>query len=359
MPRKAAQPLSEYEANRIALIKPSALGDIVHSLPVLSALRHRYPHAHITWIVNRAYQPLLETHPHLDATLVFERKALHRGWWQGLKSFASFVGQLRKNKFDLVVDLQGLMRTGLMCVGTGARRRVGLSSAREGAPWAYTDVLEVVDFEAIHAVDRYWLVAEALGVGDQPKEFPVPIQPYARDWTLRALQECPRPWLLVGVGSRWITKRWLPRHFATLLNQAQAVFGGTAIFIGAADEVDIAQVTAGLLKSAYRNLTGKTTLPQLAALLEQADVMVANDTGPLHLAAALGRPVVAPYTCTKVRLNGPYGAAEGAVESRIWCQGSYLKHCPRLECMSELTPDRLWPVLHGVLEKWEARSRSA
>jgi ADP-heptose:LPS heptosyltransferase len=218
--------------------------------------------------------------------------------------------------------------------------------------------LEVADFEAVHAVDRYWLVAEALGVGDRLKEFLVPVHPQARDWAKSVLHGCLRPWLLVGVGSRWITKRWLPRHFATLLNQAQAAFGGTAIFIGAGDEVDVARETADLLKSTC-NFTGKTTLPQLAALLEQADVMVANDTGPLHLAAALGRPVVAPYTCTKVRLNGPYGADGGAVESRIWCQGSYLKHCPRLECMTELTPDRLWPVLHGVLEKWEARSRSA
>ena len=359
MPRKAALPLNEYEATRIALIKPSALGDIVHSLPVLTALRQRFPQAHITWIVNRVYQPLLEGHPHLDATLAFERKALHKGWWQGFKSVASFAHQLRKDDFDLVIDLQGLMRTGLMCVVTGARRRVGLSSAREGAPWAYSDVLEVADFEAVHAVDRYWLVAEALGVGDHPKEFRVPIQPYARDWAKRALQECPKPWLLVGVGSRWVTKRWLPRHFATLLNLAQEAFGGTAIFVGASDEVDVAQETADLLKLTYRNFTGETTLPQLAALLEQADVMIANDTGPLHLAAALGRPVVAPYTCTKVRLNGPYGASAGAVESRIWCQGSYLKHCPRLECMAELTPDRLWPVLQGVLEKWEARSRSA
>jgi len=352
-------PLHEYEAHRIALIKPSALGDIVHSLPVLTALRQRYPKAHITWIVNRAYQPLLENHPHLDALLAFERKALHKGWRQGLKSFASFVRQLRKNDFDLVVDLQGLMRTGLMCAATGARRRVGLSSAREGARWAYSDVLEVADFEAIHAVDRYWLVAEALGVGDRPKEFVVPVQLQAGNWAKSVLQECSRPWLVVGVGSRWITKRWLPRHFAMLLNQAQASFGGTAIFIGAGDEVEVAQETAEFLKSTSRNFTGKTTLPQLAALLEQADVMVANDTGPLHLAAALGRPVVAPYTCTKIRLNGPYGAAASAVESGIWCQGSYLKHCPRLECMTELTPDRLWPVLLGVLEKWEARSRSA
>ena len=107
------------------------------------------------------------------------------------------------------------------------------------------------------------------------------------------------------------------------------------------------------------DLTGRTTLPRLAAVLARADAMLANDTGPLHLAAALGRPVVAPYTCTKVRLNGPYGGERGAVESRVWCQGSYLKRCGRMECMAELTPERLWPVLYEVLRRWESRTRSA
>ena len=101
------------------------------------------------------------------------------------------------------------------------------------------------------------------------------------------------------------------------------------------------------------------SLPQLAAVLSRADVMLANDTGPLHLAAALGRPVVAPYTCTKVLLNGPYGAEAGAVEARVWCQGSYVKKCHRLECMAELTPDRLWPILRGILSTWESASRTA
>jgi ADP-heptose:LPS heptosyltransferase len=87
--------------------------------------------------------------------------------------------------------------------------------------------------------------------------------------------------------------------------------------------------------------------------------MIANDTGPLHLAAALGRPVVAPYTCTRARLTGPYQAVGGVVETRVWCGGSYLKRCSRLECMAELTPERLWPLVDGVLQTWSSRSHSA
>lgn len=359
MPGRSRVPLRRYPARRIALIKPSALGDIVHSLPVLSALRFRYPEGHISWIINRAYEPLLHDHPDLDATLPFDRGAARSDLARAAASYAQFLKRVREQRFDLVVDLQGLFRSGVMAVASGAPRRVGLSSAREGARWFYTDILPVADFDAVHAVDRYWLVSEALGVGDLSKRFHVPIAEAERRWVFDTLQQNPRPWLVLAVGSRWLTKRWPPEHFATLVERATQRHGGTAIFVGSGDEVHLSQETAGFVTAPVRDFTGRTTLPRLAAVLSLADVVIGNDTGPLHLAAALGRPVVAPYTCTKVRLNGPYGAERGAVESRVWCQGSYLTRCSRLECMTELTPDRLWPILQGILQTWECNRRSA
>lgn len=352
-------PLRDYGARRIALIKPSALGDIIHSLPVLTALRQRYPLASITWIVNRAYEPLLLGHPDLDATLAFDRAASRQGVFRALASYGGFLRECRRQEFDLVIDLQGLLRSGIMTAACGAARRVGLSTAREGATCFYTDVVTVADFNAIHAVDRYWLVAEALGVGDNRKQFRVPVHTMERIWALEQLQGLPKPWLALAVGSRWVTKRWPPASFAALARQAQERFGGSVIFVGSGEDVPLSQQTAETLVGPRRDLTGKTTLPRLSALLSLVDVMIANDTGPLHLAAALGRPVVAPYTCTKVRLNGPYGAAPNCVETRVWCQGSYLKRCARLECMAELTPDRLWPILQGILGEWERSCRSA
>ncbi len=118
-------------------------------------------------------------------------------------------------------------------------------------------------------------------------------------------------------------------------------------------------MAASLVHGSVRNFTGATSLPQLAALLSEADVLLANDTGPLHLAVALGRPVVAPYTCTVIRRTGPYGQEARAFETTVWCRGSYLKECARLECMTELVPARLWPALHELLSTWERQSRSA
>jgi lipopolysaccharide heptosyltransferase I len=351
--------LKDYPANRIVLIKPSALGDIIQTLPVLAALRRRYPRAHITWLVNRSYEPLLRGHPHLDDVLPFDRGAARHGLWRATLAYARFLRDFRARRFDLVIDLQGLLRSGLFTAASGAARRVGLSSAREGATWFYTDIVPVADFNAIHAVDRYWLVAQALGVGDGPIEFRLPVREPERLWAEEAMRDCPRPWLAFGVGSRWVTKRWPPEHFAALARRAQAAFGGTVVFVGGKDEEELADATGSRLDGPWRNLSGRTTLPQLTALLARADVMVANDTGPLHLAAALGRPVVAPYTCTKVALNGPFGQAHRAVETRVACAGSYVKKCSRLDCMAELTPERLWPTLESILTRWQTHPQSA
>src|SRR5579859_670035 len=183
--------LQYIHANRIALLKPSALGDIVHSLPVLSALRSRFPQAHITWVVNHSYAALLEGHPDLNEVLSFNRRG-------GIWAVARLGRELFRRRFDLVIDLQGLLRTGLMAAATLASRRMGLADAREGARAVYTDTIPID--RSTHAVDRYWRIAEALGAGDLPKRFVVPISEDATDWALASLAGFQRPWLVLGVG---------------------------------------------------------------------------------------------------------------------------------------------------------------
>jgi len=348
-------PLEDYPARRIVLIKPSSLGDIVQTLPVLTALRYRYPQAHIAWIVNRHYEALLRGHPDLSSTISFDREAGRESWLQTAAVYRRFFRHLRRQRFDLVIDLQGLLRSGLMAAACRASRRVGFSSAREGAAWFYTDVIDVGNLQTMHAVDRYWRVAETFGAGHLQKQFHVPIPVADQAWATETLRGSPRPWLMLAVGARWITKRWPVAHFGALARSAQKAFGGTVVFMGGSDEASLARATAEHLWGHVLDLTGRTTLSQLGAVLALADAVVANDSGPLHLAAALGRPVVAPYTCTQVRLNGPYGTETGAVEANVWCQGSYRKRCDRLECMAALTPGDLWPALQAILREWRTR----
>jgi ADP-heptose:LPS heptosyltransferase len=246
-----------------------------------------------------------------------------------------------------------------MCLATGARRRIGFANAREGSRYVYTRRIGVPDAERIHAVDRYWRVVEALGVGDVPKRFHVPLDPDEVSAARDELAGLPQPWIAVAVGAKWITKRWPPAHFAALLDRAQARFGGTCFFVGTDEDTASSLDVICVIKRPALLFTGKTSLPRLAALLSLADVMVANDTGPLHLAAALGVPCIAPYTCTRVAKHGPYTSLSGGVETSVHCAGSYRKTCDNMICMPELTPERLWPRLSEVLDSWRHNSRSA
>lgn len=344
MPRPS---LDQLDARRIALLKPSALGDIVHALPVAHALRQRFPHSEIIWVVNRAYAPLLHGQPDISGLVEFDRHG-------GLAAFCRLLHRLRQTRFDLVVDLQGLLRTGLMTAACIPARRIGLAGAREGASWFYTDVILRPPDRANHAVDRYWLVAEALGVGNLPKRFRLTLDEAALAWAKQVWYRWPRPWLIVAPGARWETKRWPTRHFAELLRR----YGGPAILVGSVDEHHLADAIAREFPGRAVNLAGRTTLPQLAALLALADVVVGNDSGPLHLAAALGRHIVAPFTCTRIDRHGPYSMAMPEsprtvrpIAAAVACQGSYRKRCSRLDCMTALTPDHLWPALREALSR--------
>jgi ADP-heptose:LPS heptosyltransferase len=261
--------------------------------------------------------------------------------------------RLHDGQFDLVIDLQGLLRTGLMSLATGAARRIGFANAREGAPWCYTDRIAVPDTDQIHAVERYWRVVEAFGAGDVPKKFHVPISDIARTQAAQWLAPWPRPWLVLGVGARWVTKRWPPENFAAIARRALDHFGGSVIFIGGAEDAIVAQNVK--MQRPTLNLCGKTSLPQLAAVLERADIVLANDTGPLHLAAALGRPTIAPYTCTLVKRHGPYGQAHRAVSATVPCHGSYRKTCDHMSCLPTLPPERLFGLLDEVMSGWVMR----
>jgi heptosyltransferase-1 len=347
--------LDRMEARRIALIKPSALGDIVHALPVLTALRVRFPNARITWVVNAAFEALIRNHPDLTDTLPFDRAAFRKAPWHSAGYALVFATELRNRQFDLVIDLQGLFRSGLMCLATGATRRVGFTTAREGSRYAYTDKIRTPNPRQMHAVERNWKIAEAIGVGDIPKRFHVPVDPLEVTALEAILAGLPRPLLAVAVGAKWVTKRWLPGHFAELMRSFQAHFGGTCLFIGTSEDTAATLEVIRRLSGPSLDFTAKTSLPRLAALLSLCDAMVGNDTGPLHLAAALGRPCIAPYTCTRVKLHGPYTAIRGVVETSVPCGGSYRKSCPDMICMPELTPDRLWPELLETLKAWQAR----
>jgi heptosyltransferase I len=345
-----------FTARRIALIKPSALGDVVQTLPVLAALRERFPNAAISWVVNKSYAPLLEPISLLDEVIPFDRAASSTTVTGGVQYFWTFFRELRRRRFDFVLDLQGLLRSGAFTLATAAHRRWGLQSAREGSRLAYNFLLDDVTGSQA-AVDRYWLAAEALGVGHLPKKFPLEISEVERNAAASLLSGLPRPWIAVQPGARWETKRWPTASFAATTQTAVDRFGGSAIILGGKDEVSAAEETADRLRATVRVLAGQTSLRILAAILEQCDVLLTNDTGPMHLAAAVGTPTTAVFTCTSPHRAGPFGSGHRVVQTSVACRESYIKTCPKMICMTDLTPEKVSPALAAILEESLKRTR--
>lgn len=352
--RRPRQDLIALDPRRVCVIKPSSLGDVVHALPTLTALRERWPRAHLSWVINRGLTGLLDGHPAINEVIPFDRGrvGLSPG---GLAAFASFLRSLRARRFDLVLDLQGLLRSGLMTAATGAPVRVGLADAREGSRWFYTHRIPA-DPGHPHAVDRLLAVAGALGASRANARSRVALGHEDRVWARDRLAGLSRPRVLVNVGARWVTKRWPPESFALVARRAAETLGASLITVGSPEDrplverfVKAAQPTPVL------DLCGSTSLPRLAAVAAECDLLLSNDTGPLHLAAAAGAPVLGIYTCTRPEWTGPYGTNGSTVRTSVWCAGSCLKRCDRMECLTELSTDRVWLAVRQRLEARTSR----
>ena len=184
---------------RICIIKPSSLGDVVHSLPILPALRTLWPSAHISWVVHSAFRGMLEGHPQLDRVIAYDKggSGVTR---RGVVAMSKLCGELVNDEFDLTIDLQGLLRSGIMTAATGRLMRLGLDDAREGAGWFYTHRVSAPR-KSVHAVDRVMKVAEALGAAPSEPSFTLPIRERDEECARKTLEGIPGPRLIMNIGA--------------------------------------------------------------------------------------------------------------------------------------------------------------
>jgi lipopolysaccharide heptosyltransferase I len=323
---------------RILIIKPSALGDVVHSLPVLNLLRRRWPAAHIAWVVSGSFASLLEGHPQLDEVIRFERRRFARGWHdpQAAAGLFRFARKLRRDRFDLVIDLQGLLRSGWMTMRTRAPTRVGFAGTRELAHLFYTHRV-AIDTPEQHAIDRYLRLCQFIGCGREPVEFHFHVTEGDRARARQLLGD-DSPYAVLLPGSNWPTKRWPIERFAALVRPLRERFALDTVVAGGSEVVELARHIPGAT-----NLAGQTNLRELVALLEGADLVIANDSGPMHMAAALDRPLVALFGPTNPLRTGPYARSECVVRIDIQCSPCYSRRCSHQSCLH-------WLQLEDVLD---------
>lgn len=295
----------------ILIIKPSSLGDIVLALPALSALRKSFPDAKISWLIRPEFAPLLKNHPHLTETILFDRNFLAKAWYNP-RSFAalmSLVRQLREKHFDAVIDLQGLFRTAFLAKLSGCPVRFGMKNAREFASLFYTHKV-LQNSDSIHLVDYYLKIVKAAGAQDTGVQFVLPVDAFAANSVNRLLADnnvSPSHYVVFVPSSARPDKCWPAEQFTSLAEKISPLFHLPIVAVGTKSEKSI----VGKIKTSAHvtivDLAGLTNLGELVALIKSARLVISNDTGAGHIAAALGRPLVMIFGPTNPNRVYPYG----------------------------------------------------
>ena len=329
--------MSDYR--HILLIKPSSLGDIVHAMPTCAAIRRAYPNARLTWLVKREWAGLVERIDGVDR--VWPVESTLTGW-------LSQVPLLRTEGFDLVVDLQGLFRSAAIGWFSGSPLLVGFANGREGSPWFYSRRVPVPQLE-MHAVDRYLLVAKAVGAGESgTPEFRFRITQTDHEEIDRLLSRSGvttgTSWVAMNISARWPTKRWPAASFAEVADRLRHEGFGAIVMIGGPEErADVAEVSA-MMKTPVVDLAGATTVGLLPALLSKAALLITNDSGPMHIAAAVRTPVVALFGPTSAVRTGPYGVGHQVLTGKVPCSPCFSRTCHNalpLECLRTVLPEQV------------------
>lgn len=302
---------SPGEIGKVLVIRLSSIGDIVHALPAVSALAAAHPRAKIDWVVEERYASLIEDNRHLHRVIRLDtigwRK--HRTRAQTLRQIAGALREVRAEQYDAVIDFQGLIKTSVLARVCRAKRRIGYARFRHREPGAglfYTT--EVEPPENAHAVEENLALAASLGARAESWTFPLPQREederYASD---RLAAAGIGEFIIVNPGGGWVAKRWSPDNYARLIERvssAAEAFPRVVLTGSPADEADAQRILLHPGCGQVRFIP--TSLTQYVSLARRARLFVGGDTGPMHLAAALGTPVVAILGPTDPRRNGPF-----------------------------------------------------
>jgi lipopolysaccharide heptosyltransferase I len=387
--RLSAPDLRAAKFSRILLIKPSALGDVVHTIPALVKLRACYPEARIDWMLTPENAELVRCHPALSSVVIFARRELARTGrsWKATAAFFRLVRTLRSAHYDLAIDLHGQLRSGFFALATGAGVRIGFdrpvrersaavpkhalqnatrrgwAGAREGSWLAYTHRIPIPTLD-VHAVDRYLWLGAMLGLDDARPDFTMHLPSESEKNIERLLAEHrastpDESFALLVPGTIWETKHWTPEGFA---GAARGLMrdGFCVLLAGTPRDRERCEKIA-MLAPGTINLCGKTSSPaELAALIQRASICLTNDSGAMHLAAALGRPVISVFGPTNPARVGPYNSPDSVVRLELSCSPCNfrrLSQCPfDHACMRDLSAETVLDRIRKILPRQQTVS---
>jgi len=373
---------------KILIIKLSAIGDVIHTLPALNAIRNCLPSAHITWLIEETAADLIINHTALDRVIVSKRKLwikelFSASFFTGLKNIFKFSKKLRDTKYDIIIDFQALLKSGIMVMLAKGKRKAGFNKGMQHMEHSYiflNDRVPPVDME-IHALTRGILLLQALGIipnstmsnsnsgTDRNREnntnninlnsfktgkieYNLPVSKNNRLEIDRLLKKhnIDNNKILIALNpeATWITKLWSNKKFAQLADCLMDIYDAQIVFTGGkCDKATVKQIQSEIRKKTV-DFTGKTTLKTLVALYERTDLLVTTDTGPMHLAVAAGTKVVAIFGPTAPWRTGPFGQEHHVVRTGIHCSPCFKRECETMECMKQISVNNVLKKIQEI-----------
>lgn len=325
---------------KILAVKLSSLGDLFHALPAVHNLKVGL-NAEIDWVTQDEYVDVVRCFTDVNRIIPFDRNHF-------VRSFRPFRHELRETDYDMAIDFQGLLKSAVVCKLAKAEKRIGPSFQREGAHIFYSDVAGERNKER-HAVEENLDVVRHLGLEVIPPAFPVRF-PDVASFDSR-VADLPRPRVAIVPASRWSTKNWPIDRFRETALRLQRELGASVVFLGGPTDRMVCADAALGMRGNVLNLAGRTTFPSMGGILTAMDALLCNDSGPMHVAAAVGTPVVAVFGPTDPLRTGPYGAGHRVVQAELDCRPCFSRTCKErgIPCMTTITVDRVVQEISTLL----------
>jgi len=344
----------------ILIVKLSAIGDVIHTLPALNAIRKHYPHASITWLVEEEAAPLVQGHKAIDRVIVSKRKR----WLKALRSLSflntikevyGFIKALRDTRYDMVFDFQALLKSGILIALARGRRKIGFGKGLEHMEHSYiflNERIPAVDME-IHALSRGMMLLDAVGIPTNEVEYKLPVSDHDRKKIDELMKQHgingEKSLIAINPVAKWETKLWPNKKFAELADMLVDQYNLKIVFTGGIKDYSIIQTITSSMKGRAINFAGKTTLTELAALYEKAALVISTDTGPMHLAAAVETPVVALFGPTAPWRTGPYGTGHQIITAELECSPCFKRRCETTECMYQISAKQVMAAVKKII----------
>jgi len=353
----------ELDPRSILIVKLSAIGDVVQTLPMVEALRDRYPQAQIDWLVEEESSDLLMGHPALNRVIVSRRKSWPKRlfrkeeFWSTLKEVKQLVSDLRDTKYDWVIDNHGLFKSGIFVFLSRGVRKIGFNPspgiADEGNYLFTHERYKPLSIER-HALERYLDLIYQMGVPPGKPTLQYAISPDSLKKAERLITEngfLSHPLVIIHPMAKWSSKQWPIKNFI-MLADALIRKGASVVLTGSPEDEDILHEIQGSTHNPQKvlNLSGRTNLRDLAALFSLADLVLTTDTGPMHLAAAVNAPLIALFGPTAPWRTGPYGNGHLILRKELACSPCFKKSCPTMECMKSLTVEEVLEAVEFKLK---------